>query len=92
MVKTNKVYAFNADSPVSVAQALRHENANEFMSSLDDEMERLLRMGSYDAFFGDINTIDRGNYLVVNVSSALNINPTELSISTNVGSSLEVIC
>jgi hypothetical protein len=63
MVKTNKDYAFNADSPVSVAQALRHEHANEFMSSLDDEMERLLRMGSYDAFFGDINSIDRGKLL-----------------------------
>ena len=59
MVKTNKIYAFNPDSPVSVAQALHHDNANEFMSSLDDEIERLLRMGSYDAFFGDINTIDR---------------------------------
>ena len=63
MVKTNKDYAFHADSPVSVAQALRHEHATEFMSSLDDEMDRLLRMGSYDAFLGDINSIDRGKLL-----------------------------
>ena len=51
LVKTNKIYAFNSDSPVSVAQALRRENADEFMSSLDDEIERLLKMGSYDVFW-----------------------------------------
>jgi hypothetical protein len=63
MVKTNKTYRFDVNSPVSVEQALRHEHADYFMSSLDDEMERLLKMGSYEAFFGDINTIDRGKLL-----------------------------
>ena len=63
MVRTNKTYAFNVDSPVSVDQALRHDHADYFMSALDDEMERLLKMGSYDAFFGDINSIDRGKLL-----------------------------
>ena len=33
------------------------------MSALDDEMERLLKMSFYDAFFGDINSIDRGKRL-----------------------------
>jgi hypothetical protein len=33
------------------------------MTSLDEEIERLLTMGSYDEFLGDINTIDRGRLL-----------------------------
>ena len=51
IVKTNKTYAFHVDSPVSVDQALRHDHADYFMSALDDEMARLLKMGSYDVFF-----------------------------------------
>ena len=51
MVTTNKTYASHVDSPVSVEQALRRDHAEYFMSALDDEMERLLKMGSYDAFF-----------------------------------------
>jgi hypothetical protein len=43
MVKTNKNYRFDVNSPVSVEQALRHEHADYFMQSLDDEMERLLK-------------------------------------------------
>jgi hypothetical protein len=70
MVKTNKNYRFDVNSPVSVEQALRHEHADHFMSSLDDEMERLLKIRSYDAFFGDINTIDRGKLLIVLNESA----------------------
>ena len=62
-MKTNKTYRFDVNSPISVEQALRHEHEDYFMQLLDDEMERLLKVGSYDSFFRDINTIDRRKLL-----------------------------
>ena len=63
MIQTRKSYDFNGDAPVSVAQVLRSEHADNFMAALNLEIERLLSMGTYEEFLGDISTIDRGRLL-----------------------------
>ena len=75
MLKTAKTYTYDPDKPVTIAQALRSPHAAEFWQALLTEIERLIAMGTFEAYLGPLSDIDPGALLSSKAIFELVYNP-----------------
>jgi hypothetical protein len=52
------MYTYDPDKPGTIAQALRSPHAAEFWQALLTEIERLIAMGTFEAYLGPLSDID----------------------------------
>ena len=64
-----------SDEPMSIAQAIAHPYADQFMRAFADEIQSLEDMASWKAYFGDVKDIPKGLLLSSKVVFSIVYNP-----------------
>ena len=70
-----KCQANITDSPMSVAQALRHEHADAFMAAFAEEIASLKTMQTFIEFIGKPSDIPKGSLLSSKTIFSIVYNP-----------------